>query len=102
MKKKYNFYLQAPENKRITSLKRYLRLAGIHAIQYSKVLQNCRSNKAKIEALLDLLKKEGLKGMYANITRQVTSMLNSFLSYEVSTLVKIMQNTVLHMRCKTA
>lgn len=50
------------ENKRITSLKRYLRLAGIHTVTYSKVLQNCRGNKAKVEGLLDLLRKEGLKG----------------------------------------
>lgn len=63
--RKCDFYFQATENKRVTSLKRYLRLAGIHAVTYTKVLQNCRSNKAKIEGLLDLLRKEGLKGVYA-------------------------------------
>jgi hypothetical protein len=77
---KRNFCLQCPENKRITSLKRYLRLAGIHTVQYSKALQNCRSNKAKIEALLNLLRKEGLKGAYGNITREVTSLLKCFTS----------------------
>lgn len=75
---KRNFCLQPPENKRITSLKRYLRLAGIHTIQYSKLLQNCRSNKAKTEALLNLLRKEGLKGAYGIVTREVTSLLNCF------------------------
>lgn len=64
------------ENKRITSLKRYLRLAGIHTSHYFKVLQNCRSNKAKIEALLDLLRKEGLRGVYIiEVTRKVVSVL---------------------------
>jgi hypothetical protein len=75
---KCDFCLQPPENKRITSLKRYLRLAGIHTVQYSKVLQNCHSNKAKIEALLNLLRKEGLKGAYSNITNEVTSLLKRF------------------------
>lgn len=72
---KCNFHFQATENKRVTSLKRYLRLAGIHTVTYSKVLQNCRSNKAKIEGLLDLLRKEGLKGAYANVVEQVVSVI---------------------------
>jgi hypothetical protein len=78
--KKCEFYLQGSENKRITSLKRYLRLAGIHTVQYSKVLQNCHSNKVKIEALLGLLRKEGLKGAYANV---VIKQVNSVLMYLV-------------------
>jgi hypothetical protein len=87
--KKCNFYLQPTENKRITSLKRYLRLAGIHTVTYTKVLQNCRSNKAKIESLLDLLRKEGLKGAYAVIVAQVVFVTTEFVSSEVFTVVKI-------------
>jgi len=87
--KKCNFYSQATENKRVTSLKRYLRLAGIHTVTYTKVLQNCRSNKAKIESLLDLLRKEGLKGVYAVVVAQVVSVTTEFLSSEVFTVVKI-------------
>lgn len=87
--KKCNFYFQATENKRITSLKRYLRLAGIHAVRYTKALQNCRSNKAKIESLLDLLRKEGLKGTYAVVVAQVFSVTVEFLSSEVFAVVKI-------------
>lgn len=87
--KKCNFYFQTTENKRITSLKRYLRLAGIHTVTYTKVLQNCRSNKAKIESLLDLLRKEGLKGVYAVVDAQVFSVTTEFLSSEVFTVVKI-------------
>ena len=87
--KQCNFYFQVTENKRITSLKRYLRLAGIHTVTYTKVLQNCRSNKAKIESLLDLLRKEGLKGVYSVVVAQVVSVTTEFLSSEVFTVVKI-------------
>jgi len=87
--KKCNFYFQATENKRITSLKRYLRLAGIHTVTYTKVLQNCRSNKAKIESLLDLLRKEGLKGAYAVVVAQVVSVITELLGSEFFTIVKI-------------
>jgi hypothetical protein len=87
--KKCNFYFQSTENKRITSLKRYLRLAGIHTVTYTKVLQNCRSNKAKIESLLDLLRKEGLKGAYAVVVAQVVSVITELLGSEFFTIVKI-------------
>jgi len=50
--KKCVFFLQGPENDRITSLKHYLCLVEIHNIHYSKVLQKCQSNKAKIDAFL--------------------------------------------------
>ena len=56
---------------------------------YTKVLQNCRSNKAKIESLLDLLRKEGLKGIYAVVVAQVVSVTTEFLISEVFTVAKI-------------
>ena len=55
--------MQVPEDSpRIKSLKRYLNIAGIHVRNFAKLWENCKTKKAKCDALLRLLEKEGLKG----------------------------------------
>ncbi|XP_047097121.1 lisH domain-containing protein C1711.05-like isoform X1 [Schistocerca piceifrons] len=50
------------EDKRIISLKKYLKIAGIRVHNYSDLWKDCRSNKARAQKLLSLLEENGLKG----------------------------------------
>ncbi|KFM57677.1 hypothetical protein X975_15634, partial [Stegodyphus mimosarum] len=47
---------------KIEHLKKYVRTAGIHVKSYPKLFENCKSVKSKVEKLMELLQKEGLKG----------------------------------------
>nr|CAD7463068.1 unnamed protein product [Timema tahoe] len=42
--------------------KRYLAVAGLRVQNYSKLWENCNSNKARVAAMLALLTKNGLSG----------------------------------------
>lgn len=50
------------EDKRIISLKKYLKTAGIRVHNYADLWKDCRSNKARAQKLLSLLEENGLKG----------------------------------------
>ncbi|XP_035233616.1 HIRA-interacting protein 3-like isoform X2 [Stegodyphus dumicola] len=47
---------------KIEHLKKYVRTAGIRVNSYPKLFENCQSVKSKVEKLMELLQKEGLKG----------------------------------------
>ncbi|XP_053972929.1 DNA ligase 1-like [Hylaeus volcanicus] len=49
-------------NKKIQTLKKYIRAAGIHVKSYNDIWVGCKSNKAKITCLQNLLEKNGVSG----------------------------------------
>lgn len=49
-------------NSKIEHLKKYVRTAGIRVQSYTKLFENCKSIKSKVEKLTNLLENEGMKG----------------------------------------
>ncbi|XP_076619669.1 uncharacterized protein LOC143341036 [Colletes latitarsis] len=53
---------QKTEDKNIQSLKKFIRAAGIHVKSYNDVWVGCKTNKAKVMCLKELLEKNGVIG----------------------------------------
>ncbi len=47
----------------ITNLKKYIRMCGLFK-NYKVLFQDCRSEKAKVTILKDILKEAGIQGIY--------------------------------------
>lgn len=59
----YFMLFQKPEDdKRILSLKKYIRTAGITVKSYQEIWSGCKSNAARIRRLKSLLEKHGVHG----------------------------------------
>lgn len=50
------------DDKRIKTLKKYIRTAGIHVKSYNDLWATCKSNAAKVRCLKELLEKNGVTG----------------------------------------
>lgn len=50
------------DNKRIESLKKYIKAAGIRIRSYDEIWTDCPNNTARVNRLKELLEKEGVTG----------------------------------------